>query len=57
MGRKPIVNIEIIQELNKLYSEGYNMKEIGEKLSIGHSTVCNYIWKPRPHGTVDYKRM
>ena len=57
MGRKPIVDIKIIQELNKLYSEGYNMKEIGEKLGIGHSTVCNYIWKPRPHGTVDYKRM
>lgn len=52
MGRKPKVTIETVQEINKLYSNGYNMSDIGKKLNLGHSTVNNYIWNPRPRGTV-----
>lgn len=51
MGRHPIVTIKAIQEMNRLYSKGYSMAEIGRKMGLGHSTICNYIWSPRTRGT------
>lgn len=54
MGRNPKVTTLIIQQINKLYAEGYTMVDIGKKVNLGHSTVCNYIWQPRSRGTVRY---
>lgn len=52
MGRKSIVTVAKIQEINNLYKQGYTMAQIGKKLNLGHSTVCNYVWEPRNRGTV-----
>lgn len=52
LGRKAKVTTEKVQEINRLYNNGYNMAEIGKMLNLGHSTVNNYIWKPRSRGSV-----
>lgn len=52
MGRKAIVTKETAQEINKLYNQGFNMVQIGKRLNLGHSTVCNYVWKPRERGPI-----
>ena len=49
---RTVVTPEIIEEINKLYKYGYNMKSIAEKLGIGHSTVNFYVKNPRKRGTV-----
>ncbi|WP_143331274.1 helix-turn-helix domain-containing protein [Clostridium peptidivorans] len=50
MGRKPKVNIQIIQDINKLYNRGYNMKQLGEKFKLSPTTVNKYVWEPRNRG-------
>jgi len=46
------VTVKIVQEINKMYKQGYNMKDVGVKLGLCSSTVCKYVWEPRAHGTV-----
>jgi hypothetical protein len=47
------LTIKLLQEMNKKYDEGLNMKELGLIYGIGESTVCNYIWKPRTRGSMN----
>lgn len=46
------VTILIIQRINELYKQGYNMKDVGIKLGLCSSTVCKYVWEPRTSGSI-----
>ena len=45
------VTTKIIQEINRIYNQGYDMVMVSEKVGFSKSTVSNYVWNPRPQST------
>lgn len=45
------ITIPVIQEINRLYTIGYNMVMISKALKISHGSVCKYVYSPRKSGT------
>ena len=44
------VSIEMIKKINALYNTGKTSIQIGKTFNLSPSTVCKYVWNPRPKG-------
>ena len=50
-GKKNVVTIPIIQEINKKYNEGLTMKSLAKMYGLTENTIGKYIWESRrSHG-------